>query len=66
MQIATFHAFPCIAEHFAGLCEPPADGGFGAVSNGRNIGSAETFEVPEDEDGAVGFRKFQKDSLNLE
>jgi hypothetical protein len=64
-MVTSFLAFPGVAKHFAGFGESPADGGFGAVSDGGDVSGAEAFEISKDEDGAVGFRKFLQDSLDL-
>ena len=37
MKIATFHTFPCVAEHFAGFSKSPADSCFSAVGDGSDI-----------------------------
>jgi hypothetical protein len=66
MEVAAFHAFPCFAEHFSGFGESPADGGFGAIGDGGDIGGAEAFEIAKNEHSSVSLGQFLEDALNVE
>jgi hypothetical protein len=64
--VATFLAFPGIAEHLTGLGESPADGCLGAVGDGSNVCGAETFKVSEDQNRPIGFRELKEYPLHLD
>jgi hypothetical protein len=64
--VATFLAFPRIAEHFTSLGKSPADGCLGAVGDGSNVCGAEAFKVSEDQNRPIGFREFKEHALHLD